>query len=62
MTQDLVITPIADLLTNIEIPFFEIRIEAGFHSPALDHSEEPIDFNKLLIKSYTAASLTSPKK
>ena len=54
MTQSLVITPIADLLTTIEIPSFGSRVQAGFPSPAFDYSEDPIDFNKLLINDKEA--------
>ncbi len=39
------------LVENLpDLPFYAIKVPAGFPSPADDHLEEPIDLNALLIK------------
>lgn len=44
-----VIGSIAQYLTEVKIPLYTSRVQAGFPSPADDHIEEPIDLNTLLI-------------
>ena len=40
-----------DYSTDIEVPFFDVGISAGFPSPADDFIELSIDLNKTLIKN-----------
>lgn len=40
--------------TNLEIPFFQEGISAGFPSPALDFEDLKIDLNKHLIRNPSA--------
>jgi DNA polymerase V len=40
-----------DISTNLEVPFFDVGISAGFPSPADDFIELSIDLNKTLIKN-----------
>ncbi|MFT5754729.1 MAG: DNA polymerase V [Flavobacterium sp.] len=42
---------IPDISTNLEVPFFDVGISAGFPSPADDFIELSIDLNKTLIKN-----------
>ncbi|MEO7522889.1 MAG: translesion error-prone DNA polymerase V autoproteolytic subunit [Ferruginibacter sp.] len=41
---------IAADINEMEIPYYDFRIPAGFPSPATDHLEERIDLNKELVK------------
>ena len=36
--------------STCSLPYFNIRVAAGFPSPALDHMEERIDLNKILVQ------------
>jgi len=37
------------MLTNLELPYYDARVKAGFPSPANDYLEERIDLNKEFI-------------
>lgn len=43
------LVPVAVQLTELLIPAFEMRVAAGFPSPADDYLEAGIDLNKLLV-------------
>ena len=40
---------VPDTSTNLELPFVNIGVQAGFPSPAEDYKEERLDLNKKLI-------------
>ena len=42
---------IPDYSSEMKLPFFDVGISAGFHSPADDFIELSIDLNKALIKN-----------
>ena len=43
--------------TEVELPLFEVRIPAGFPSPADDYADKKLDLNELLIKHPSATFL-----
>jgi DNA polymerase V len=55
--QTKVLGRIADLLTDIQIPFYETLVPAGFPSPALDYRQEQIDLNEIIIRDRDATFL-----
>lgn len=38
-------------LSEVSVPLFSSRVQAGFPSPAEDASEGPLDLNRLIIKN-----------
>ncbi len=44
----------ADTSKNLELPFFDTKIQAGFPSPAEDHMEQRLDLNSLVIENPSA--------
>ena len=44
----------ADNSEDIELPFFDTKVQAGFPSPAEDHLEQRLDLNTLVIKNPSA--------
>ncbi len=42
---------------EVELPIFEVRIPAGFPSPADDYADKKLDLNELLIKHPVATFL-----
>ncbi len=53
-TAKLHLKPLASALTEALIPAFEVRIAAGFPSPADDYLEDGIDLHKLLVRNAPA--------
>lgn len=47
-----------DSSTNIELPLYSSKVQAGFPSPAEDHLEAKLDLNKYLIDHPAATFLT----
>ena len=45
---------LADDSRNIELPYYDTRVQAGFPSPAEDHLEESLDLNTLVIDNPSA--------
>ena len=45
---------LADDSRNIERPYYDTRVQAGFPSPAEDHLEESLDLNTLVIDNPSA--------
>ena len=45
---------LADESRNIELPYYDTRVQAGFPSPAEDHLEESLDLNTLVIDNPSA--------
>ncbi|HTS45025.1 MAG TPA: translesion error-prone DNA polymerase V autoproteolytic subunit [Puia sp.] len=37
-------------MQTLELPYFSIKVKAGFPSPALDYMEEKLDLNDIFIK------------
>ena len=44
----------ADNSQDLELPFFETKVQAGFPSPAEDHLEQRLDLNSLVIENPSA--------
>ncbi|MFL2808933.1 MAG: LexA family protein [bacterium] len=44
----------ADTSKNIELPYFDTKVQAGFPSPAEDHLEQRLDLNSLVIENPSA--------
>ena len=45
---------LADDSRNIELPYYDTKVQAGFPSPAEDHLEQRLDLNTLVIDNPSA--------